>query len=79
MPMVVTAEKYVHGLCLREETLYAKRREFRQPVLAFVTTVHCLSPVRRFSVNELHQSFLTVFDVATVPASRNETYGIGLH
>jgi len=69
MSVVVTAEKFVHVPCLRAETVYTKVMEFRNSVLASVTIVQHLSPVRLFSVNELHQRLLTVLGVATVPAS----------
>jgi len=79
MTVVVTAENFVHGPCLLAETVHTKEGVFWQPVLASIAPVqHLAAPVCVFRLDQPHQRFLTVIDIAAVFASRNEAYDIGL-
>jgi len=77
MTMIVTSEKFVHGPRLPAETIHTKVGEFWQPVLAPVTPVEYLA-YPAIPVDQPHQRFPTVIDIAAVAARRDETYGIGL-
>ena len=80
MTVVVTAEKFVHVPCLQAETIHNKVGEFLQPVFPSILPLQYLasSTVHHFPVDHPHQSFLSVIDIATVYARRNEMYGIRL-
>ena len=77
MTMIVAFEKFVHGTRLRAETIHNKVGEFWQPELAPVTPVQYLA-FPAIPVDQPHQRFPTVIDIAAVSARRDETYGIGL-
>ena len=79
MTVVVTSEKFLHGPRLRGETVHTKMGG----VLATYIRVRCARavygvPVHHLPVDQTHQCFLTVIDIAALSARRDETYGMGL-
>jgi len=78
MTLEVTSEKLVHSPRLWAETVHTKVGALWQPVFAFVAAVQYLaSHAHHFPVDQPHQHFLTVIDIASVSARRDETYGFG--
>ena len=79
MIVVVTAEKFAHCPCLLAETVHTNVWEFWQPVLASIAPVQYLSSaVCLFPVDQPHQRFLTLMDIAVYPPVRMRPMVSGL-
>ena len=76
--VLITAPKFVHGIGFSTESIYTQARKCGQSVLATVSTMHYSASVQLFSIDQPHNRFLAVVDVARVTTSRDQSYGVRL-